>query len=451
VKWLTARPWLGTVIRLFLGAIWFWAAIPKLADPRTFVQAVRAYDMTPEWLSKAIGYGMPVLEFGLGVLLVLGVATRLAASVSAGLFLVFLIGLVTAAIRGIKLSCGCFGGGGESLSTQYTIDILRDAGLLLLAAFLVIWSFTRLSVDEFLARRDYVEEPSAKRMRTEEGRRKYQAEIAKKAKEARYRAYWLNGSLAVVLALIALIGVGVQANRAKISGDQFATNATVSGGVVFGKPAAARVDIYEDFQCPHCRDFEAAVHTTLEADVRANLAQVHYHSLAFLSAYSTRAANAALCASDVAPNGPDTFVAYHDYLFKPSVQPAEGTPGPNDLQLGSDGSKIGLSGQTLTTFERCVAQESHKALVEAMTEDASKKGVTATPTVLVNGHSIQPTLSALVAAIQAADKNGPAPHPSVTPSPTPTTTISPSGSPSVSPSPPPPSSTRPKPSGSSRK
>src|SRR5690348_9001328 len=238
VKWLTARPWLGTVIRLFLGAIWLWAAIPKLSDPRRFVQAVRAYDMTPEWLSKAIGYGMPVLEFGVAVLLILGVATRLAAGVSAGLFVVFLIGLVTAAARGIKLSCGCFGGGGESLTTEYTIDILRDVGLLLLAAFLVVWSFTRLSVDEFLARHDYVEEPSAKRMRTEEGRRKYQAELDKKAKEARYRSYWLNGSLAVVLALIALIGVGVQSNRAKITGNLFATNATVSGGVVFGKAAA---------------------------------------------------------------------------------------------------------------------------------------------------------------------------------------------------------------------
>jgi protein-disulfide isomerase len=429
VKWLTARPWLGTVIRLFLGAIWFWAAIPKLTDPRRFVQAVRAYDMTPEWLSKAIGYGMPVLEFGVAVLLILGVATRLAAGVSAGLFVVFLIGLVTAAARGIKLSCGCFGGGGESLTTEYTIDILRDVGLLLLAAFLVVWSFTRLSVDEFLARHDYVEEPSAKRMRTEEGRRKYQAELDKKAKEARYRSYWLNGSLAVVLALIALIGVGVQSNRAKITGNLFATNATVSGGVVFGKAAAARVDIYEDFQCPHCLAFEQAVHATLEADVRANRAQAHYHSIAFLSAYSTRAANAALCASDISP---DTFVKFHDYLFQPGVQPAEGTPGPSDLALGSDGSKIGLTGTTLTTFERCVTQETHKALVEGMTEDASKKGITGTPTILVNGHSIAPTLAAYQAAVAAALKNGPAPDPSTTPPPSPTGSVTPSASPSAS-------------------
>ncbi len=44
---------------------------------------MRAYDATPEWLSKAIGYGLPVLELSLGVLLILGIAVRMAAIVSA--------------------------------------------------------------------------------------------------------------------------------------------------------------------------------------------------------------------------------------------------------------------------------------------------------------------------------------------------------------------------------
>ena len=437
MSWQTARPWLGTLARLFLGAIWLWAAVSKLGNPREFVQTVRAYDVTWEWLSKAIGYGLPVLEFGLGVLLVLGVATRLAAAVSTFLFVVFLVGLAQAAGRGLKLECGCFGGGGESVTTHYTLDILRDIGMLAVAAFLVVWSFSRLSVDEFLGRHDYVEAPSAKRMRSEEGRRKYEAAVAQKQKEARYRALWLNGSLAVLLALVTLIGVGVQSNRARISGDLFATNASVTRGVVFGKPAAATVDIYEDFQCPNCRNLEQAIGTVLDADVRANRAQAHFHSIAILDAssnndYSSRAANAALCASDVSV---DTFVEYHNYLFKPDIQPAEGAGGRTNGDLETYGQKIGLSGSDLTTFDRCVAQNTHKALVEAMTEDASKKGIIGTPTVLVNGKKIDNTLAAYQAAVAEALKNGPAPHPSVTPSPTPTPTgtTSPSATPSPSP------------------
>ena len=60
-RWLSIRPWLGTVARLLLGIVWIWAAASKLSKPLEFVQAVRAYDATPEWMSKAIGYGLPVL------------------------------------------------------------------------------------------------------------------------------------------------------------------------------------------------------------------------------------------------------------------------------------------------------------------------------------------------------------------------------------------------------
>jgi protein-disulfide isomerase len=436
VRWLTLRPWIGTVARLVVGVVWIWSSLSKLDNPRKFVQAVRAYDVTPEWLSKAIGYGLPVLEFGLGVLLVLGVAVRLSAILSAALFVVFLIGIVQAAARGLRLDCGCFGGGGETVTTHYTRDILRDVGLLVLAGFLCVWSYTRVSVDEFLARNDQVEEPSAKRMRSEQGRRKYNALLEQRRKAARERAWWLNGSVGVVIALIGLIGIGVQAGRAKIQGSLVATNATVSSGVVFGKAAAATVDVYEDFQCPNCRNFEEAVGATMDADVRANRAQVRFHPIAILDAssnnqYSTRAANAAICASDISV---DTFVAYHNYLFKPSVQPAEGAGGRSDTQLEGYGQKVGITkGAELTTFDQCVGSQNHKALIEAMTEDASKNGINATPTVKVNGKQIDATLAAYQKAVADALKNGPAPNPSKTPSPSPTKSAS--ATPTRSPSP----------------
>jgi protein-disulfide isomerase/uncharacterized membrane protein YphA (DoxX/SURF4 family) len=436
VRWQTLRPWLGTVVRLFLGAVWIWAAWSKLGSPRKFLQAVRAYDATPEWMSKAIGYGMPVLEFCLGVLLILGIAVRMAAIFSGLLFVVFLIGISQAAARGLQLECGCFGGGGATAgSTQYTLDILRDIGLLVLAAYLVVWSFTRLSVEEFLARNDQVEEPSAKRMRSDQGRRKYNALLEQRRKAARERGLWVNGSLGAVIILVGLIGIGVQSGRAKIEGSLKATNATASHGVVFGKKAAATVDIYEDFQCPNCLNFEKAVGATLEADVRANRAQVLYHTIAILDSssnnnYSTRAANAALCASDVSV---DTFIAYHDVLYDPKVQPAEGAGGRSDSQLESYAQRANIVGSTLTSFDTCVNDQAHKALVEAITENASKGGVNATPTIKVNGKSIDPTLSAWKKAIAAAAASGPAPNPSRTPTltPTPSVSVTPTPSPTA--------------------
>jgi protein-disulfide isomerase len=414
------RAWLGTVIRLGLGVIWIWASWHKLEDPRRFVQDVRAYDATPEWLSKAIGYGLPVLEFALGVLLIVGLAIRASAIASGLLFLVFLIGLIEASARGIKLDCGCFGSGGLTTGqTHYTLEILRDVGLLIAAAFLVLWPMTRISIEEYLARNDYVEPPSAKRMRSGDGMRKYNAMVEMKRKQARERALWLNGSLGAIIAVVAVIGIGVQAGRAKISGSTTATNATAANGVVFGKAAAATVDVYEDMQCPVCQKFEESVHTSLEADVRANKAQVRYHTMSFLDSasnghrYSSRAGNAVLCASD---ESPDIFVKYHDLLFQSSVQPKEGSSGLTDTQLISYGQQAGMTPDQVTTFTSCVQTEQHKALVQAITEKASQRGVTGTPTVFVNGKRIDATLDALNKAIADALKTGPAPSPSVTPS-----------------------------------
>ena len=434
------RGWLGMLVRLILGGVWVWAGWANTKSPRGFVQTVRTYDATPQWLSAAIGYGLPVLEVALGLLLIAGVAVRAAAATSAVLLLVFLVGLIEASARGIKLDCGCFGGGGPTAgATHYTLDIGRTLVLLVLAVLLALWPGTRLSVEEFLARHDHVAPPSAKRLRSDQGQRKYLTMLEARRREARVRTRFVNGSLALVVTLIVIIGIGVQAGRAKIVGSVTAANASASQGVVYGKKAAAMVDVYEDFQCPGCRQFEQAVHTTLEADVVANLAQVRYHPLALLdrnsrgNRYSSRAANAALCASDVSVNA---FVKYHDVLFGTGakgvqVQPAVGSNGRSDTNLVTYAQQAGLTSAQVTTFESCVQTEQHQALVQAITEDASKSGVTAIPTVRVNGVTLAHNdLATLQAAIAAADRKGPAPAPSPAPSPS----VRPSGSAVVRPS-----------------
>ena len=243
--------------------------------------------MTPEWLTEAIAYGAPVLELCLAVLLILGVITRLAAAVSAALYVVLLIGLVLAAGRGIKLDCGCFGGGGSATgSTHYTLDILRDVGLLILALLLVVWPMTQLSVDWLLARGDYVEPPSAKRMRTDNGRRKYEIAVEAKVRAARVRTLFLTSGLGIVVVLVSVIAIGVQANRADISGTLTSANATAATGVTIGKPAPVSVDVFEDFQCPVCKQFEAATSADLAARVKAGTVLVRYHPISLLDSAS---------------------------------------------------------------------------------------------------------------------------------------------------------------------
>ena len=150
--WDAAQPWTSTVARLVLAGVLGVAGLLKLPDPAQSVRAVRAYDLLPEGVVQVVGYGLPVLEVAFAVLLLLGLATRLAAVGAAVLMVLFLVGVASTAVRGLTIDCGCFGGGGlvAPTETRYTAELLRDGGLLGLALLLARWPHSRLAVDTHL-------------------------------------------------------------------------------------------------------------------------------------------------------------------------------------------------------------------------------------------------------------------------------------------------------------
>jgi uncharacterized membrane protein YphA (DoxX/SURF4 family) len=152
-RWPTARPWIGILCRLGLAAVWLVAGGVKVGDLAGSGRAVAAYRLMPFELARVVGAALPFIELALGVLLLVGLATRFAGAVSAALLTVYIVGISAAWARGLSIDCGCFGGGGQLAAGQhpnYLPDILRDIGLLLASAFLVIWPRTRLALDDFL-------------------------------------------------------------------------------------------------------------------------------------------------------------------------------------------------------------------------------------------------------------------------------------------------------------
>jgi protein-disulfide isomerase/uncharacterized membrane protein YphA (DoxX/SURF4 family) len=437
--------WVGLVVRVVLAAVWAWASLAKIHDPRTFLRAVRAYDATPEWLSKVIAYGLPMLELTVAVLLLIGLIVRYAAAVSAVLLLIFLVGLVEAAARGIKLECGCFGGGGGTTgSTSYTLDILRDLGLLVLSAFLILWPLTKLSVDGWIISTEAVPVLTGKQAKSEKNQRRYRAAMAAAEVELRHKQRYVAAGTAAVVVLVSLIAFGVQGNRAKIPASADTANATSASGVKVGnQQAPVLVDLYEDFQCPVCNNLEQGGLTKdFDAKIKATTIKVNYHVMSFLDSasngnkYSSRAANAGYCAAD---QGADAFAKFHDVLYGKNAdgqnnQPAEGSNGRPDSQLIDWGKQAGI---TNADFSTCVTSDLHKDLVAGVTDAASKRGVNGTPTVFVNGKLVGktgsvPTLAQIDATIQAAlatskSTAAPSPTPSATPSGTGKTTPTPSG------------------------
>jgi|SRR5690349_6600252 len=134
------RDVVGTVARLGLAAVFLVSGVLKAVDPDATYVAVRAYDVLPKAGVALVAGVLPWLEIVLGLLLLVGLATRVVAVASAGLLVVFIAGVTQAWARGLSIDCGCFGGGGavDPGQTTYGLELLRDAGFLLMAAWLIV-------------------------------------------------------------------------------------------------------------------------------------------------------------------------------------------------------------------------------------------------------------------------------------------------------------------------
>ena len=152
-RFATAGPWLSLFSRLLLAAVFAVSGWQKFSDSEGTVRSVRAFQMLPNPVTRPFGYGLPLLELGVAVLLAIGIGTRFGALISAALMVMFLVGISAAWARGLNIDCGCFGNGSATVVDPvpgYVKDLLRDIGLLAAALFLARWPYTRLSLDAAL-------------------------------------------------------------------------------------------------------------------------------------------------------------------------------------------------------------------------------------------------------------------------------------------------------------
>jgi protein-disulfide isomerase len=230
------------------------------------------------------------------------------------------------------------------------------------------------------------------------------AEAAARARAARRRrAIWggVAAAVAVVVAVVAVILV--QTHRTSTPAAAAVPAHTVAGTVipVGSAKAPVTVDLYEDFQCPNCKAFESESGATLAKLVAAGTVQARYHGMAFLDTsanhqYSTRALDAAAVVVDTA--GPEAFQRFHDLLF--AHQPAEGGSGLSDDQLVKYAVQAGVDAGVAAAD---IQQRPFGDWVKKTTDQASKDGVTGTPTVFVDDKPLGDLSAAgLTAAVTAA-------------------------------------------------
>jgi len=149
------QPFITLLCRLLLGGVLLVAGGLKAFKPSESAGAVAAYKILPTDIAHLIGYALPWLEVALGILLIIGLTTRLAAIAGTAVMIIFIAAIISVWARGILIDCGCFGGGGEidpskaaEARQAYLIEILRDLGLALSGIYLYFFPYGRLSIEK---------------------------------------------------------------------------------------------------------------------------------------------------------------------------------------------------------------------------------------------------------------------------------------------------------------
>lgn len=190
-------------------------------------------------------------------------------------------------------------------------------------------------------------------------------------------------ALAVVVLLVAG-GIGLQAYRTtrdpKAGGPGSVGFAPVT--VTNFKPlrlgktgAPVTVTLYEDFECPHCGQFEKTFGSTLTAAQDSGQVQIDLYTMAFEDQYSAPAANAMACAAQ-AGFGQDYYVG----LFA-----NQGLQWTADrlIQLGRQ-----VHPNPPGTFSTCVQTNAMSGYVDSIQTVAQHNGVNSTPRMFLNGKPV---------------------------------------------------------------
>jgi protein-disulfide isomerase len=195
--------------------------------------------------------------------------------------------------------------------------------------------------------------------------------------------YWLIGIVAVMVALALIVLVGLPAA---------ATNTAKANGNSLGDAnAPVTVEVYADFQCPICGQFDRGTLKQIEDKyVKTGKVRIVFNHFAFFGAdtngdksESIRAAEASECA-----NAQGKFWEYADTLF--NNQSGENQGAFSDANLEKFAQKVGLD---MTQYKTCMDQDTYLGRVHSSTQNGTQRGVDSTPTVFVNGQMVRGAIS----------------------------------------------------------
>jgi protein-disulfide isomerase len=209
--------------------------------------------------------------------------------------------------------------------------------------------------------------------------------------------------IGALLIAVALIYPNIQ-SASKVVAPEQVNRSNVNGLTVGDVSAPAKIEVFEDFQCPACQRFTQNIEPLVLSElVETGKAYYVFYNYPFLDRNSTTkesrdAANASLCA-----NEQGKFWEYHDTLFANWNGENEGNF--KKSRLIDFASAINLNADD---FSACVNEDRYANEVQASFDLGASMGVSGTPTVFVNGQQVAPgyvpSFEDIAAAVEAVQK-----------------------------------------------
>ena len=131
---------LRRIVDLIVAGVFIYAGAIKALDPVQFASDIDNYKIFPWPVSVALAFYLPWLEIFCGFALVVRLLYRGALSILTTLILTFTLMTIAAKVRGLDITCGCFG----HASQNWSFPSHLATNLAILAA-LVVLSFKAAS------------------------------------------------------------------------------------------------------------------------------------------------------------------------------------------------------------------------------------------------------------------------------------------------------------------
>lgn len=148
-------------------------------------------------------------------------------------------------------------------------------------------------------------------------------------------------------------------------------------GYTIGNPEAPHtLTIWEDLNCPHCKDLHNDINNDLLVAAQKGNVKIEFLIAGFLKESSLPAAAALACAADQ-----DAFLAAHDHAYA-----TQDDDGYSTAELLAWADELNMADPE--AYKQCVKSDQYMPYAIAVTNHMRDEGLDSTPTVLYDGEEI---------------------------------------------------------------